>query len=209
MPAIETLLVFTAAAIVLNLSPGPSNFYVLARSLDQGPGAGIVAALGLAIGSLVHVLAAAFGLSLLFAAAPLLYTALKFIGAAYLVYLGIRAFLAKVDPGIPNQSAGRSRASILRESVLVEVLNPKTALFFIAFLPQFVDAALPMAPQFLLLGLIVTLTAVPCDIAVAVGAGKAAHWLRESTKVRRWQNRVSGGILVSLGAYVASGARQN
>jgi threonine/homoserine/homoserine lactone efflux protein len=209
MPAIETLLVFTAAAMVMNLSPGPSNFYVLARSLEQGPGAGIVAALGLAIGSLVHVFAAAFGLSLLFAAAPLLYTGLKFIGAAYLIYLGIRTFLAKVEPGISIESLGRSRGSILRESVLVEVLNPKTALFFIAFLPQFVDAKLPMAPQFLLLGLIVTLTAVPCDVAVAVGAGKAARWLRGSTKVRRWQNRVSGGILVTLGAYVAFGTRQN
>ncbi|MDA0341246.1 MAG: LysE family translocator [Proteobacteria bacterium] len=209
MPALETLLVFTAAAMVMNLSPGPSNFYVLARSLEQGPGAGVVAALGLAIGSLVHVLAAAFGLSLLFVAAPLLYTGLKFIGAAYLIYLGLRTFLAKVDPGIPIQSAGRSRPSILRESVLVEMLNPKTALFFIAFLPQFVDAALPMTPQFLLLGFIVTLTAVPCDVAVAVGAGRAARWLRGNVMVQRWQNRVSGGILVSLGAYVAFGARQS
>lgn len=203
MPSIETLLVFTVAALVMNLSPGPSNFYVLARSVAQGPSAGLVAALGLAVGSLVHVIAAAFGLSLLFETAPLLYTGLKFVGAGYLVYLGLRMFLAKVEPNLAVESIGRARSRVLRESVLVEVMNPKTALFFIAFLPQFVDATAPMAPQFLLLGMIVTVTALPCDIAVALGAGKAARWLRGSTAIQRLQNRISGGILVSLGAYVA------
>ena len=96
----------------------------------------------------------------------------------------------------------------MRESVLVEVLNPKTALFFVAFLPQFANAAAPMAPQLLMLGFIVTLTAIPCDIAVAFGAGKAARWLSGNVGIQRLQNRVSGGILVSLGAYVAFEGRQ-
>lgn len=203
MPSIETLLVFTTAALVMNLSPGPSNFYVLARSVGQGAAAGLLAALGLAAGSLVHVLAAAFGLSLLFETAPLLYTGLKFIGAGYLIYLGLRMFLAKIEPNPAVESVERTGSRIVRESVLVEVLNPKTALFFIAFLPQFVNAAAPMAPQFLLLGMIVTVTALPCDIAVALGAGKAARWLSGNMAIQRLQNRVSGGILVSLGAYVA------
>jgi threonine/homoserine/homoserine lactone efflux protein len=209
MPPFETLLVFTAAAMVLNLSPGPSNFYVLARSVGQGIGAGILAALGLALGSLVHVLAAALGLSLLFEAAPVLYTALKFIGAAYLIYLGARTFFARVEPGFSVESGGKSKSSILRESVLVEVLNPKTALFFIAFLPQFVDAGAPVAPQIALLGLIVTLTAIPCDLGVAVGVGKAARWLRGNVKLQKMQNRVSGGILMGLGAYVAVAGRED
>lgn len=202
MPSLETLLVFIAAAMVMNLSPGPSNFYVLSRSVAQGAGAGVLAAAGLAIGGLVHVVAATFGLSLLFAATPFLYTALKVVGAGYLVYLGIRTFLAKVEPDISMSLGHRAGARILRESVLVEVLNPKTALFFIAFLPQFVDPSKAVAPQFLVLGFIVTLTAIPCDIFVALGAGKAARWLRGNLAIQRWQNRVSGGILVGLGAYV-------
>jgi threonine/homoserine/homoserine lactone efflux protein len=158
---------------------------------------------------LVHVIAAAFGLSLLFETAPLLYTGLKFVGAGYLVYLGLRTFFATVEPNNVVEPARKTRFRIVRESVLVEVMNPKTALFFIAFLPQFVDATAPMAPQFLLLGMIVTITALPCDIAVAVGAGRAARWLRGNIAIQRMQNRVSGGILVSLGAYVAFEDRLN
>lgn len=202
MPSLETLLVFTLAAMVMNLSPGPSNFYVLSRSVEQGTGAGMPAALGLAVGALMHVVAATLGLSLLFDAAPLLYTIFKFAGAAYLVHLGVRTFLTKVDPKISTATGRRTGARIVKESILVEVLNPKTALFFIAFLPQFVDPSKPVAPQFLLLGFIVILTAIPCDIVVAVGAGKAARWLRGNLGIRRLQNRVSGGILVGLGAYV-------
>lgn len=202
MPSLETLLVFTLAAMVMNLSPGPSNFYVLSRSVGQGTGAGVLAALGLAMGGLAHVVAATLGLSLLFEAAPLLYTAFKLLGAVYLVYLGIRTFLTTVDPDVAAATDRRTGARILKESILVEVLNPKTALFFIAFLPQFVDPSKPVAPQFLALGFIVTLTAIPCDIVVAVGAGKVARWLRGNLGIQRLQNRVSGGILVGLGAYV-------
>jgi threonine/homoserine/homoserine lactone efflux protein len=203
MPSLETLLVFTLAAMVMKLSPGPSNFYVLSRSVGQGTGAGIVAAAGLAIGGLVHVLAATLGLSLLFEAAPLLYMTFKFAGAAYLVYLGVRTFLTKIDPEVSVAVNRRPGARILRESVLVEVLNPKTALFFIAFLPQFVDPSKPVISQFLVLGFIVTVTAIPCDIAVAVGTGKMTRWLKGNPGVQRLQNRVSGEILVGLGAYVA------
>ena len=133
----------------------------------------------------------------------MLYTALKFIGAAYLIYFGARTFLAKVEPGFSVETGGESKLSILRESVLVEVLNPKTALFFIALLPQFVDAAAPVASQILLLGFIVTLTAIPCDPGVAVGAGKAARWLRGNVKLQKLQNCVSVGILLGLDAYVS------
>jgi len=203
MPSFETLLVFTVAAVVMNLSPGPSNFYVLSRSVGQGTRAGVLAASGLAIGSLAHVLAATLGLSLLFEAAPLLYTTFKFAGAAYLVYLGIKTFVAKVDPDVSVAVDQRTDARILKESILVEVLNPKTALFFIAFLPQFVDPSKAVAPQLLVLGFVVTLTAIPCDIVVAVGAGKVARWVRGNLGIQRLQNRVSGGILVGLGAYVA------
>jgi threonine/homoserine/homoserine lactone efflux protein len=208
MPPLETLLLFTVAAVMMNLSPGPSNFYVLSRSVAQGATAGILAALGLAAGSLVHVAAAAFGLSLVFEAAPLLYTALKILGAGYLIYLGLRTFFARAEPLTEPETIARTRARILGESVLVEVLNPKTALFFIALLPQFVGTGAPVAPQFLLLGLIVTVTAIPCDLAVAFGGGAAARWLSSNSGFQKLQNRVSGSILVMLGVYIAiDGAR--
>ena len=205
MPNAETLLVFTLAALVLNISPGPSNFYVLSRSVSQGAGAGLVAAVGLGLGSLVHVVAAAIGISVIFQASATAYTAFKLIGAAYLIWLGILAFRSgpmKAPPG--EAPAGRSHGRILRESALVEALNPKTALFFLALLPQFVDASAgPIAPQMLLLGLIVTLTALPCDAAVAFASGSVAQRLRQSEMTQRLLNWLSGGILICLGVTVA------
>lgn len=205
MPSSETLLIFTAAALILNVSPGPSNFYVMSRSLAQGPGAGLLAAGGLALGSLVHVTAGALGLSAVFLYAPAAFTAVKLIGAAYLVYLGVRMILAKPAPP-PGEAGrgGRTRRRILGESALVEALNPKTALFFLAFLPQFVDpAAGSVAVQILLLGGIVTVTALPCDAFVALASGTAARAMARREVYRRVQNWISGSILVGLGVFVA------
>jgi threonine/homoserine/homoserine lactone efflux protein len=192
MPSLETLLLFTAAALVLNISPGPSNFYVMARSLGQGMRAGLLAACGLALGSLVHVAAAALGLSALFVYSPTAFTLLKLAGAAYLVWLGIRHL--RRASGAPTALAAAARKSsrrILGESFAVEALNPKTALFFLAFLPQFVDpAAAPVAPQILLLGAIVTVSAMPCDALVAAGAGSLAGLIaRRSSRASRTGSR--------------------
>lgn len=209
MPSLETLLIFTAAALVMNISPGPSNFYVMSRSLTQGPAAGMIAASGLAAGSLVHVAAAALGLSALFLYSPLAYTALKLAGAAYLIFLGLRILLAKpVMPGTEASGGGRPARRIFLESALVEILNPKTALFFLAFLPQFVDvAAGPVAPQVLLLGAVVTLTALPCDVVVALASGSAARLLTGRPSALRLQNWLSGSVLVGLGVFVALARR--
>lgn len=209
MPNAETLLVFTLAALVLNISPGPSNFYVLSRSVSQGTGAGLVAAFGLGLGSLVHVAAAAVGISVIFQASATAYTVFKLLGAAYLVWLGIMTLRAgPLQPMDPVMPARRSQGRILRESALVEALNPKTALFFLAFLPQFVDVtAGPIAPQMLLLGMIVTITALPCDAFVAVASGSLAARLRDSELARRLLNWMSGGLLVGLGITVALSRR--
>ncbi len=208
MPSGETLLIFTAAAVVMNLSPGPSNLYVLSRSLAQGSRAGLIAAAGLAAGSLGHVAAAALGLSAVFVYSPVAYGLLKLAGAGYLVYLGLTYLLSPAPPGIPATAPAKPRRRIFLESALVELLNPKTALFFLAFLPQFVDVAGgPLAPQFLLLGLIVTLTALPCDAGVAVLSGRAARLLSATPLVRRIQSWVSGSILIGLGVFVALGRR--
>lgn len=205
MPPLETLLVFTIAAFIMNLSPGPSNLYVMSRSVAQGSAAGAIAACGLAVGSLAHVAAAAFGLSAVFVYSPLAYTVLKLLGAGYLIYLGLNYLFNKSEaPMGSRRVAKRTYPKILRESVLVEATNPKTALFFLAFLPQFVDiAAGPLAPQILLLGFIVTLTAIPCDLLVAYSSTKISRWLLERADARRIQEQISGTILIGLGFYVA------
>lgn len=209
MPSTETLLVFTAAALLMNISPGPSNFYVMSRSVAQGPRGGAVAAVGLAVGSLVHVAAAALGISALFHYFPAAFGIVKLVGAAYLIYLGIQ-YLRGATRGRPTgpDADARPHGRIFTESILVEVLNPKTALFFLAFLPQFADVSRgPLAPQILLLGLIVTLSAIPCDLFVAWVSGSVARAVTGNARFARIQECVSGSILVGLGLYVAQSER--
>jgi threonine/homoserine/homoserine lactone efflux protein len=209
MPSLHTLLLFTLAAAAMNISPGPSNLYVMSRSLAQGTRAGLIAAVGLATGSLFHVTATALGLSVVLRYSPTLYAVVKLVGAAYLIFLGLRLLLSKGAAFAAAPSANhRPHARIFRESILVEMLNPKTALLFLAFLPQFADpGAGPLAPQLLLLGGIVTLTAIPCDAFVAVASGAAANALARRPLYGRIQKWLSGSILVSLGAYVAASER--
>jgi len=209
VPSLHSLLLFTLAAAAMNISPGPSNLYVMSRSLSQGTRAGLVAAIGLATGSLFHVTATALGLSVVLRYSPTLYGAVKLAGAGYLIVLGLRLLLTKgAAPAAAPSGNRRSHGRIFRESILVEILNPKTALFFLAFLPQFADpGAGPLAPQLLLLGAIVTLTAIPCDVGVAFAAGAAARTLARRPLYGRLQTWLSGSILVSLGAYVAASER--
>ncbi|MCR9072104.1 MAG: LysE family translocator [Alphaproteobacteria bacterium] len=209
MPSLDTLVVFTVAAVVLNLSPGPSNLYVMARSMSQGPRAGLVAAAGLFTGALGHVAAAAFGLSAIVLASAEAFVVLKWVGAAYLVWLGLQHLVsAGSGLGRVEQAPAKPMRHIYRESILVELLNPKTALFFLALLPQFVDpSAGSVAVQSLILGLIVVVTAIPCDVLVAFSAGVVARKLSASPWIARWQDRVSGLILIGLGALVAGGER--
>ena len=209
MPGVEALLIFTAAALILNISPGPSNFYVLSRSLAQGTPAGLVATAGLAAGSLAHVAAAALGLSAIFLYSPVAYGLLKLAGAGYLIYLGLTYLLApRPVAGMLETATPKPFRKIFWQSSLVEILNPKTALFFLAFLPQFADvAAGPLAPQILLLGIIVTLTGLPCDAAVAALSGRAARLFTASPPIQRILNWASGSILIGLGAFVALSRR--
>lgn len=209
MPSPEALIVFTIAAVLMNISPGPSNFYVMARSISQGPRAGLVAAAGLGAGALVHVAAATVGVSAIVMASAEAFTMLKWAGAGYLIWLGIQHFRkAGSAAGGIVASPPKSAATIFRESALVEILNPKTALFFLALLPQFIDpAAGPVWSQSLVLGAIVVVTALPCDAFVAVASGAVAVRLARSPWIGRWQDRVSGTILIGLGALVATGER--
>jgi threonine/homoserine/homoserine lactone efflux protein len=203
MPSLAHLAIFTLAALAMNAAPGPSNLYVLSRSLAQGTAGGLVSALGLALGSLFHVALAVAGLAALLSYAPTLYDAIRLAGAAYLIYLGIKTLRAPGASMPANGGARRSLARILFDAALVEMLNPKTALFFLAFLPQFVEpAAGPAAPQLLLLGLIVTLTALPCDMLVALAGAKLARLFATQAR-RRWPSRLAGSTLIALGLYTA------
>lgn len=207
MPTLEILITFTLAALVLNLSPGPSNLYVMARAIAQGTKGGMVAAAGLAVGSLVHVVAAVLGLAALFKYSPILYTVVKVAGAFYLIYLGIKYFRTKSsDTSCTSEKVKvKTLLSIFKESIIVEVTNPKTALFFVALLPQFVvPEAGSISLQLLILGLIVTLSAVPCDILVAVSSSKVSNWLLTHKNAQQIQDRVSGSILFGMGTFILS-----
>ena len=207
MPSPEVLFAFTLAALMMNISPGPSNLYVMARAIAQGTRGGIVAALGLAVGSLVHVVATVFGLSAVFEHSPALYTVVKLLGAGYLLYLGFsywRTASRESDTKI-SRLKPKSLSAVFAESVVVEVTNPKTALFFIALLPQFVvPESGSVSQQLLILGIIVTVSALPCDVLVAVSSSKVSAWLLQNQRAQRMQEQVSGSILMAMGTYIAA-----
>jgi threonine/homoserine/homoserine lactone efflux protein len=203
-----SLVAFLIAAVVLAITPGPSITYVVARAVAGGRAEGLASCIGTGIGGLLHVLAAALGLSLLVAESALAFGLLKYLGAAYLVYLGVRLLLrrdaALVLPGVTAQGATRA----LREGILVEALNVKTALFFLAFLPQFVTPAMPLAPQLVLLGSVCVVLNTLAD----VGAVFAAQQLLSSGPARaaraRLLTRASGVTMMGLGAFLALARRE-
>jgi threonine/homoserine/homoserine lactone efflux protein len=206
MPATEILLAFLAATAVFAYMPGPAMLYAAAQTVARGRRAGLMASLGIHLGGYAHVVAAAAGLSVLFHAVPVLYTLVKLAGAAYLVWLGIRLIVQAGQPSaaMPRVEAKPRRPAFL-ESIAVEVLNPKTALFFLAFLPQFTDpsAWLPIWTQLLLLGTIVNLMFSSADLICVLLAGTAIERLRRSSRAQRIARRTGGAILIGLGANLA------
>jgi threonine/homoserine/homoserine lactone efflux protein len=209
MPDLTQFFLYLAAALLLAITPGPGIFYVAARSLAGGRAEGIASSFGTALGGLVHVLAGALGVSALVLASAELFTALKWLGAAYLVWLGVRTMMAarRDIPGAdPAPAMGARRA--FREGVVVEALNPKTAAFFLAFIPQFLDpSAGPVAVPFIVLGAISVTLNTLADIVVAIGASR----IREGAASRPafiWRLReISGASMIALGAGLALAKR--
>ncbi|MFL5930845.1 MAG: LysE family translocator [Gaiellaceae bacterium] len=197
----SSLALFAAAALVLAVVPGPAVLYIVARSVDQGRVAGFVSALGIAAGSLVHVTAATIGLSSLLASSATAFMVVKYAGAVYLVVLGIRRLMTREVLEEAVVRGQRSRRSLFANGVVVNVLNPKTALFFLAFLPQFVEPEAGSVPlEILVLGLMFTLIALASDSTWALLAGTLGGWLKSSRwylGVKRW---VTGLVFVGLGA---------
>jgi len=205
----SSLLLFVTGAAILLAIPGPAITYIVSRSIGQGRAAGLVSAGGIATGTLLHVAAATLGLSALLASSALAFQFVKYLGAAYLVYLGIRT-LRNGDAGFVEAAPGERRlARVFGQGILVNVLNPKTALFFLAFLPQFVDTARGHATlQIFELGVLFALMGWFSDSLWALVAGVLAERMRGSVRLRRAQRNVSGGALIALGlASAFSGAR--
>ena len=210
MPSASTLLLFAAAATALIVVPGPAVLYIVAQSIDQGRLAGFVSALGVAVGGLVHVTAAAVGLSALLLSSATAFTVVKLAGAAYLIGLGLHALLVRREPAAVRGTAERRLRRLFGQGVVVNVLNPKTALFFFAFLPQFVDPeAGSTALQLAVLGLVFVAIAVVSDSVWAVAAGTASAWLRGNRRFLAVQRYVSGTIFVALGAVTAVSRRHS
>lgn len=179
MPSHAHFGLFFATAVLLAITPGPGIFYVLARSLRGGRSEGIASSLGTTVGGLAHVLAAAFGLSALLASSAVAFSLVKYAGAAYLVFLGIRTLLGNDTVSAINLSSSHAASrQAFFQGILTEALNPKTALFFLAFIPQFIDPRGHVALQFLLFGFISVALNSTVDLIVAVAAGPIGHLLR-------------------------------
>jgi threonine/homoserine/homoserine lactone efflux protein len=186
------------------VTPGPDLLYILGRSVSQGRAAGVVSALGIGAGCLVHVLGAALGLSALLLALPHAYDLVRWAGAAYLVVLGVRALRSKAGALEVKALAPVSPRRVFLQGALTNVLNPKVALFFLAFLPQFADPSRgPLAPQLLLLGAIFAVNGTLFCVAFALFASRLGAWLRTRFGVTRLLDRITGGLFVALGLRLA------
>lgn len=199
--------VFLASCLLLNLTPGPDTLYILGRTIAQGRAAGVASALGISAGCLVHTFAAALGLSAVLAASATAFTAVKFAGAAYLIYLGARMLLARPTTAAadPAEFPPATFLAIFRQGVLTNILNPKVALFFIAFLPQFIAADAPSKPAaFIALGLSFVTTGTLWCLCLAWFGAVLGDRLRTSTSAAAWLNRTAGALFVALGVRLAA-----
>ncbi len=197
-------LLFLGAALILAVTPGPGIFYVLARSLAGGRREGLLSAVGTLAGGLAHVAAAAFGLSAVLAASALAFNVVRYAGAAYLVWLGIGMIRRRNEEGADTVAFSGARRNPLVQGVVTEVLNPKTALFFLSFIPQFVSVRHGhVVAQFLVLGAISVLLNTSADVVVALFAGPLGARMKRHASWRRQQRTASGVVMIGLGAWVA------
>jgi len=200
----STLLVFLLAALGLLILPGPAVLYIVTRSVAQGRRAGLASVVGIELGSLCHAVAAAFGLSAILLASSLAFGIVKYAGAAYLIYLGIRSLLRKDGEANQDSSKELSHGQLFRKGLLVQLLNPKTALFFYAFLPQFVDPSRGSTVlQILLLGGLFSLLATCTDSIYALIGSNVGGFAKKQPVFQRVQRYVSGGIYIALGIAAA------
>ncbi|HEU4988113.1 MAG TPA: LysE family translocator [Rhizobiaceae bacterium] len=201
---LTTLITYVAIVLGFVFIPGPATLLTVARATSSGTKVGIATGAGIAAGDVIHTFMAVIGISAIIATSAVLFSVIKYIGAAYLVYLGIRAILEKTPVNPATRSLPISAGKAFRQAILTEVLNPKTALFFLAFLPQFVrpENGSPML-QLTGLGIIFVLLGLVSTIVFAVGAGGLGRFLRRNPTVLKWQGKVVGSIYCALGVRLA------
>jgi threonine/homoserine/homoserine lactone efflux protein len=197
---------FLAAGILLNLMPGPDTAYILGRSIAQGREAGIASALGICVGSLFHTCAAALGVSAILATSAAAFGAIKLLGGAYLVFLGVKILVARRrELSLPSNFRRRTTTAAFRQGFLTNVLNPKVALFFLAFLPQFIDpASSAKLLAFLMLGLTFVTTGTIWCLLLAWFASGFSERLRANPTITAWLNSAVGSLFVFLGLRLAT-----
>jgi threonine/homoserine/homoserine lactone efflux protein len=210
MISMNDFLLFALASLMLNITPGNDMLYVATRSTSQGVKAGIVSALGIAGGCIIHLLAAVVGLSAIIANSAIAFDIIKYVGAAYLIYLGIKSILSKQNKfSIHHSVEKKSLSKLFSQGALTNVLNPKVALFFLAFLPQFIHPEKGnTATQILLLGLWFNFSGTIVNSTVAILFGKLGNWLADKQSFIKWQNKITGLLLVGLGIKVALSSRK-
>jgi threonine/homoserine/homoserine lactone efflux protein len=199
------LSLFLTAALLLAIAPGPGMLYVLARSLAGGRREGVLSSLGTFVGGMVHVIAAAAGVSVILARSATAFATVKYAGAAYLCFLGIRMILdARRDTGVMPLDTAPARRNPFWQGIATEVLNPKTALFFLSFIPQFVNRESGhVFAQFALLGTLSVSLNTSADLGVTLFAGPLGSRIRSSARFRRAQRTTTGAIMIGLGGYLA------
>lgn len=209
MPDLTSWGLFVAASVVLLLTPGPAVLYIVARSVEQGRAAGLVSVLGIHLGTIVHITAAAVGLSALVVSSALAFAIVKYLGAAYLIWIGIRTLVAKdPDPEAPMVPA-KPLHRAFRDGFVVNLFNPKTAIFFLAFLPQFVDPARgALHWQILILGLTFMGLGIMSDGMFALAAGMAGDFPRRNQRFLRFQRWFAGTSFIGLGVTAALATRK-
>ena len=203
---IDMATLFTYVAIVLGFVfiPGPATLLTVARATSSGTKVGIATGAGIAAGDVIHTFMAIVGISAVIAASALLFSVIKYIGAGYLLYLGVRAIIEKTPTELMTCVMPITAGKAFRQAILTEILNPKTALFFLAFLPQFVRSENGVVVlQLMMLGLVFVLLGLLSTVVFAVGAGRLGSFLRRNPKVLRWQGKVVGAIYCALGIRLA------
>jgi threonine/homoserine/homoserine lactone efflux protein len=204
MPEWSTIWLFLAAGTVLVIIPGPNVLYIVARGVHQGRSAGLVSALGVETATLIHVAAATLGLSAILASSATAFSIVKYAGAAYLIYLGLRTLLSREHEARLSAPPPMDLTRVYWQGVVVNALNPKTALFFLAFLPQFVDPARgSIATQTLVLGCLLAVLGLTNDVIYALLAGSAGAWLKGNGRFQAAEQWVSGTVYIGLGLTTA------
>ncbi len=203
MPEFSTLSAFFVAAFLLNIAPGPDMLYVIGRSIGQGRSAGVVSALGIFVGCLVHIFAAAFGVAALLRSSPIAFSIVRYAGAAYLVYLGVRLLLQSPASLNPEKVESADLGRIFSQGVVTNVLNPKGALFFLSFLPQFIQPQRgSVSLQVIILGMIFNAGGTLVNLAVAQAGGRLGDTLKRHSGVARIQKWFTGTVFIGLGVRV-------